>query len=101
MPGRAALAEAVGRLRDRPGGQLIGSTGRDAVRVALATAWGDIDDDGYADLAVGAPGEDDASGNADRGSVTVPYGGLSQAEVCGRAQPGTPTGAHLGQTLTP
>ncbi|MFE2513204.1 FG-GAP repeat protein [Streptomyces naganishii] len=38
-----------------------------------ATAWGDVNGDGYADLAIGAPGQDDA-GRTDRGSVTVLYG---------------------------
>ncbi|MEU5956987.1 FG-GAP-like repeat-containing protein [Streptomyces sp. NPDC047525] len=40
---------------------------------AAATAWGDINGDGYADLAIGAPGEDDAT-NKDRGAVTMLYG---------------------------
>ena len=39
-----------------------------------ATAWGDINADGYADLAIGAPGEDDTTGHADRGAVTILYG---------------------------
>ncbi|WP_404829307.1 FG-GAP-like repeat-containing protein [Streptomyces albicerus] len=39
-----------------------------------ATAWGDINGDGHADLAIGAPGEDDGSGHADRGAVTILYG---------------------------
>ncbi|MEU7643583.1 FG-GAP-like repeat-containing protein [Streptomyces huasconensis] len=39
-----------------------------------ATAWGDLNGDGYADLVVGAPGEDDSSGHADRGAVTMLYG---------------------------
>ncbi|MFD7922134.1 N-acetylmuramoyl-L-alanine amidase [Streptomyces sp. NPDC059740] len=39
-----------------------------------ATAWGDVNGDGAADLAVGAPGEDDTHGNADLGTVTVMYG---------------------------
>ncbi|MER7106614.1 FG-GAP-like repeat-containing protein [Streptomyces sp. NPDC000229] len=39
-----------------------------------ATAYGDFNGDGYADLAVGAPGEDDDSGHTDTGSVTVLHG---------------------------
>ncbi|MEV8320717.1 FG-GAP-like repeat-containing protein [Streptomyces sp. NPDC059900] len=40
---------------------------------AAATAWGDLNGDGYADLVIGAPGEDDAT-NKDRGAVTMLYG---------------------------
>ncbi|MEV5978146.1 FG-GAP-like repeat-containing protein [Streptomyces sp. NPDC052114] len=39
-----------------------------------ATAWGDLNADGYADLVIGAPGEDDSSGHKDRGAVTMLYG---------------------------
>ncbi|MDG4862773.1 FG-GAP-like repeat-containing protein [Streptomyces sp. T-3] len=39
-----------------------------------SNAWGDINGDGYADLAIGIPGEDDTSGHADRGAVTILYG---------------------------
>jgi hypothetical protein len=65
-----------------------------------ATAWGDVNGDGYADLAIGAPGEDDTSGHADRGSVTVLYGpalntGLSYT-TSGSV---TATGAKLGSTV--
>nr|WP_030254118.1 N-acetylmuramoyl-L-alanine amidase [Streptomyces violens] len=38
-----------------------------------ATAWGDLNGDGHADLAIGSPGEDDSS-NTDRGAVTLLYG---------------------------
>nr|WP_324612339.1 FG-GAP-like repeat-containing protein [Streptomyces sp. AS58] len=39
-----------------------------------ATVWGDVNGDGHADLAIGSPGEDDTSGNTDRGQVSVMYG---------------------------
>ncbi|QQC91003.1 FG-GAP and VCBS repeat-containing protein [Streptomyces alfalfae] len=38
-----------------------------------ATAWGDLNGDGHADLVIGAPGEDDSS-HKDRGAVTMLYG---------------------------
>nr|WP_070321260.1 FG-GAP-like repeat-containing protein [Streptomyces alboniger] len=41
---------------------------------AAATAWGDLNADGHADLVIGAPGEDDGSGHTDRGAVTMLYG---------------------------
>ncbi|MFE4368155.1 FG-GAP repeat protein [Streptomyces sp. NPDC056835] len=37
-------------------------------------AYGDVNSDGYADLALGSPGEDDTTGHADAGAVTVLYG---------------------------
>ncbi|RVU18277.1 hypothetical protein EOT10_32385 [Streptomyces antnestii] len=39
-----------------------------------SVAEGDINGDGYADLAIGQPGEDDTSGHTDRGAVTLLYG---------------------------
>ncbi|WP_037886938.1 FG-GAP-like repeat-containing protein [Streptomyces viridochromogenes] len=66
-----------------------------------STAWGDVNGDGYADLAIGAPGEDDTSGNADRGSVTVLYGpGLDSGFSYTTSGSVTAAGAKLGSTVT-
>ncbi|MFF4685858.1 FG-GAP-like repeat-containing protein [Streptomyces sp. NPDC001307] len=65
-----------------------------------ATAWGDVNGDGYADLAIGSPGEDDTSGHADRGQVTVMYGpALNTGFSYTTSGSVTATGAKLGSTV--
>ncbi len=62
-----------------------------------ATAWGDVDGDGYADLVVGAPGEDGSAG-ADAGALTVLYGPtLTRGDFV--ADPVAKAGAKLGGTV--
>jgi hypothetical protein len=65
-----------------------------------ATAWGDVNGDGHADLAIGVPGEDDTSGHADRGAVTVLYGpALDSGFSYTTSGSVTSTGARLGSTV--
>ncbi|MFC8346265.1 N-acetylmuramoyl-L-alanine amidase [Streptomyces sp. NPDC057280] len=65
-----------------------------------STAWGDVNGDGYADLAIGAPGEDDTSGNADRGQVTVMYGPALDTGFSYTTSGVTAAGAKLGSAVT-
>ncbi|MER6349069.1 FG-GAP-like repeat-containing protein [Streptomyces sp. NPDC001595] len=65
-----------------------------------ATAWGDVNGDGYADLAIGSPGEDDTSGNADRGQVSVMYGPALTTGFSYTTSGVTAAGAKLGSTVT-
>ena len=53
---------------------LSGETAEDGDGFGTSSAWGDVNGDGYADLVVGAPGEDDAEGHLDSGAVTVLLG---------------------------
>ncbi|MEV8566660.1 FG-GAP-like repeat-containing protein [Streptomyces sp. NPDC051322] len=65
-----------------------------------ATAWGDVNGDGVADLAIGVPGEDDTSGHADGGAVTVMYGPALTSGVSWGTTGITRTGAQLGSAVT-
>ncbi|WP_461080036.1 FG-GAP-like repeat-containing protein [Streptomyces deserti] len=65
-----------------------------------ATAWGDVNGDGHADLAIGSPGEDDTSGNTDRGQVTVMYGPALTTGFSYTTSGVTAAGAKLGSTVT-
>ncbi|WP_349017389.1 FG-GAP-like repeat-containing protein [Streptomyces cavernicola] len=66
-----------------------------------ATEWGDVNGDGYADLAIGAPGEDDTSGHADRGAVTILYGPGLDTGTSFTTDDGAPTtGAKFGSAVT-
>jgi hypothetical protein len=65
-----------------------------------SSAWGDVNGDGYADLAIGVPGEDDTSGHADRGAVTVLYGpALDSGFSYTTSGSVTAAGAKLGSTV--
>ncbi len=70
-PQGPAAAEHVTLTQDSPG---VPGSSAPGNHFGAATAWGDVNSDGYADLALGAPGQDDADGHTDRGSVTVLHG---------------------------
>ncbi|CAL9560150.1 hypothetical protein SUDANB176_04627 [Streptomyces sp. enrichment culture] len=64
-----------------------------------SSAWGDVNGDGYADLAIGVPGEDDTSGHADRGGVVVMYGPALNTGFSYTTTGVTQTGAKLGTAV--
>ena len=72
MYGTAAGLSAVGRDYFRQNIGLLGVE-KDSDYFGQALAAGDFDKDGYADLAIGVPG-DDYSGVASSGAVSVVYG---------------------------
>lgn len=67
----------------------------------LTSAFGDVNGDGYADLAVGSPAEDDTSGHADAGSVIVLNGpALTSGTTLSTATSTRAAGEHLGAAVT-
>ncbi|WP_257155910.1 FG-GAP-like repeat-containing protein [Streptomyces sp. Ru87] len=65
------------------------------------SAYGDLNADGYADLVLGAPGEDDTSGHTDNGYVVALYGpGLDTGVGYNLSAADLVNGARLGDAVT-
>lgn len=65
-----------------------------------ATAYGDVDGDGHADLVVGIPGEDDSAGHTDSGGATIVYGpAFDRSHWLEAAAADRVNGARFGSTV--
>ncbi|MET7498432.1 FG-GAP-like repeat-containing protein [Streptomyces sp900116325] len=65
-----------------------------------SNAYGDVNGDGYGDLVIGSPGEDDTSGHADAGNISVMYGpALTTGKSYGTATATRATGEKLGTSV--
>lgn len=65
-----------------------------------SNAYGDVNGDGYGDLVIGSPGEDDTSGHADSGLISVLYGpALNTGTSYGTATATRAAGEALGTSV--
>ncbi|MYW68460.1 hypothetical protein GTY65_30945 [Streptomyces sp. SID8379] len=74
VPGSASGPTTTGKkLISQSSGDIPGA-GESGDEFGASTATGDINGDGYADIAIGQPGEDDTTGHTNRGAYTIVYG---------------------------
>ncbi|MFD8571584.1 N-acetylmuramoyl-L-alanine amidase [Streptomyces sp. NPDC059639] len=74
VPGGVSGPTTTGKkLISQSTGDIPGA-GESGDEFGASTATGDVNGDGYTDLVVGQPGEDDTTGHKDRGAYTIVYG---------------------------
>ncbi|MGR8008757.1 FG-GAP-like repeat-containing protein [Streptomyces hypolithicus] len=74
LPGGSDGPVAAARRTLNQGSPGVPGTSESDDRFGSSSAYGDLNGDGFADLIVGAPGENGATGQANTGSVTALYG---------------------------
>ncbi|NEB81535.1 hypothetical protein G3I40_40945 [Streptomyces sp. SID14478] len=74
VPGTTGGPSATGKKVISQSTADVPGAGEAGDEFGSATATGDVNGDGYTDIVVGQPGEDDTSGHKDRGAATVLYG---------------------------
>ncbi|MFI6939440.1 FG-GAP-like repeat-containing protein [Streptomyces sp. NPDC050418] len=101
VPGRTTGMTATGRVTLTQSSAGVPGSSETGDQWGASTAVGDVNGDGWGDIAIGAPGEDDTLGHADRGAVTVLYGpNLNSGPMYVLGDSHEPTGARLGAAVT-
>ncbi|MGC5398559.1 FG-GAP-like repeat-containing protein [Streptomyces sp. DT20] len=90
---------SAGRIIDQNSPGVPGSS-ESGDLFGASNAYGDVNGDGYGDLVIGSPGEDDTSGHADSGLISVMYGpALNTGTSYGTATATRATGEKLGTSV--
>ncbi|MEU9189961.1 FG-GAP-like repeat-containing protein [Streptomyces sp. NPDC048484] len=101
VPGGLNGPVSASKVKLNQGTANVPGTAESGDQWGAATALGDINADGYADIAIGAPGENDTTGHADRGAVTILYGPKfdTGADTMALGDDFEPVGAKFGSTV--